>query len=210
MGRVPHRNRVTPFGEIVATPARGLLFGNRGVLHDRGRRMVREWQVRRWIACRLSFRGWHREVMPPGHYTGLFFLDEATSLAAGHRPCAECRHADYQAYRAAWISSHGDAPVRADDMDRALHAERLDAATRSKRTHPASLASLPDGSMFADGDAAWLVLGDRLLRWTPFGYVQRRERPRRATVAVLTPTSTVEVIRAGYRPDLHPTARVDE
>jgi hypothetical protein len=206
---VPYRNRVTPFGHIVATPARGLLFGNRGVLHDRDRRLVREWQVRRWITCLLSFRGRHREVMPPGHYTGLFFLDEATSFAAGHRPCAECRHADYQAFRAAWMSSHGGGLVRADDMDRVLHAERLDPTTRSKRTHRARLASLPDGVMLAQGDEAWLVFGDRLLRWTPFGYDAVRERPSRGTFPVLTPPSTVAVIRAGYRPDVHPTAPIE-
>lgn len=204
---MPLRNRVTPFGDIVATPARGLLFGNRGVLHDRDGRLTREWQVRRWITCLLSFRGRHRDVMPPWHYTGLFFLDEATSLAAGHRPCAECRHADYQAFRSRWAETHGGGPVRADDMDRVLHAERLDPAARSKRTHPVKLRVLPGGAMIAEGDAAWLVLGDRLVRWTPFGYDEVRERPRGGTATVLTPPSTIDVIRAGYAPGVHPTAQ---
>jgi hypothetical protein len=123
---MPRRNRVTPFGDIVATPARGLVFGNRGVLHDPDGRLVRAWQVRRWLACELEFRGRHRKQMRPGHYTELYFLDEATALAAGHRPCSECRHADYLRFREAWMDTHAGGPVRADDMDRILHEERVE------------------------------------------------------------------------------------
>jgi hypothetical protein len=204
---VPLQNRVTPFGEIVATPARGLLFGNRGILHDGDRRIVRRWQSRRWIACRLEFRGWHREPMPvsPIRYTGLFFLDEATSLAAGHRPCAECRHEDYVRFRAAW--SDGGGVPRADDMDRILHDERLDPGRgRAKRTHPARIESLPDGAMVAVDGTAWLVRGRELLRWTPLGYTDRSRRPRSGAATLLTPPTTVDAITAGYAPGLHPTA----
>jgi hypothetical protein len=96
---VPLQNRVTPYGEIVALPDRGLVMGNRGILHDDARHIVRSWQVRRWIACRIAFRGRRRQLMQPHSYTELFFLDEATAFSAGHRLCAECRHADYQRFK---------------------------------------------------------------------------------------------------------------
>ncbi len=205
---MPLQNRVNPFGEIVATAARGLLFGNRGILHDQDRRIVRRWQSMRWIACRLEFRGWYHGPMPvsPLRYTGLFFLDEATSLAAGHRPCAECRHEDFVRFRQAW-SGPGDVPARADDMDRVLHAERLEPGRgRPKQTHPARTESLPDGAMVAVDGEPWLVLGRELVRWTPFGYTDRAKRPRSGQARLLTPPSTVEAIRAGYEPCLHPSA----
>jgi hypothetical protein len=204
---MPLQNRVTPFGDIVATPARGLLFGNRGILHDHDRRIIRRWQSRRWIACRLQFRGWHREPMPvsPIRYTGLFFLDEATSFAAGHRPCAECRREDFGRFRDAW--SGAEAPARADDMDRVLHAERLlPGRSRVKQTHLGRIESLPDGAMIAVEGAPWLVLGSELLLWTPFGYTDRRPRPRSGAATLLTPPSTIGVIEAGYAPGLHPSA----
>ncbi len=205
--RVPLRNRVTPFGEIIATPARGLLFGNRGIIHDDDRRIVRPWQVRRWIACRLAFKDWYHEPMriPARSYTGLFFLDEATSLAAGHRPCAECRHADFIRFRDAFAEATGT-PPRADDIDRVLHAERLEAGRRTKRTHAEPFAGLPDGTFVAESGHAWLVLGRELLAWSPSGYGDRRRRPRAGSATVLTPASTVSAIRTGYEPAVHPTA----
>ena len=122
---MPLQNRVTPFGAIVAVEERGLLMGNRGILHDDARRIVRPWQVKRWIACRTEFRGRWRPVMQPRTWTELFFLDEATAFAAGHRPCAECRHADYQRFKAAWAVCSG-AAASADQMDAVLHGDRLD------------------------------------------------------------------------------------
>jgi hypothetical protein len=203
---VPHRrNRVTPFGDIIATPERGLLFGNRGVLHDEHGRLVRDWQVRRWLACRLAFRGRWRPPMQPGRYAGLFFLDEVTALAAGHRPCAECRREDYERFRGAWMHAHPDTPARADDMDRALHGERLDGAGR-KRTHAMPPAGVPDGAMIALDDRPWLVIGETLLAWSLAGYTERIAASTAATVAVLTPPSTLAVIRGGYSPALHPSA----
>jgi len=206
---VPLQNRVTPFGDIVATPARGLLFGNRGILHDQDRRIVRRWQSRRWIACRLEFRGWHREPMSvsPIRYTGLFFLDEATSLAAGHRPCAECRREDFVRFREAWGGAEAPSPARADDMDRVLHTERLlPGRSRAKRTHSDWIESPPDGAMVAVDGEPWLVLGRQLLLWTPFGYTDRVPRPRSGRATLLTPRSTVAAIAAGYAPGLHPSA----
>jgi hypothetical protein len=199
------QNRVTPFGEIVADPARGTWLGNRGVLHDERRTIRRPWQVRRWIICQLEFRGRHREVMRPGRWTKLFFLDEATAFAAGHRPCGECRHADFRRFRDLWSAVHPEDGPGVDPMDRRLHAERL-AGRVGKRTHPAELADLPDGAFIAIEGAAWLVHGGALRLWTPAGYGDRRPRPARAAVDLLTPPGTVAVFRAGYRPHVHPTA----
>jgi hypothetical protein len=202
---VPLRNRVTPFGEIVAMPGRGLLMGNRGILHDAERRIVRDSQVRRWIACVLQFRGRQRQVMQPGSYTELFFLDDAAAMAAGHRPCAECRHADYVRFVDLWRQVNGSA-TSADAIDRVLHAERRLGPWR-KRTFDGDLANLPDGAYVALDERAWLVKGDDLLAWSADRYAERRPRssaPRQVTV--LTPRSLVELLRTGYQPLLHSTA----
>jgi len=205
---MPLQNRVTPYGEIVAIPERGLLMGNRGILHDEGRRIVRSWQVRRWIACLTEFRGRHRDVMRPHSYTELFFLDEATAFAAGHRPCAECRHADYRRLLAAWAGSVGG-PTNADHIDAVLHAERLEGrgAGKRKRTHDEQLAALPDGAMISLDGSAWLLWRGRLLQWSPAGYQAQRPLPPAATrVEVLTPSSLVAVLRAGYQLLVPPSA----
>lgn len=202
---MPLQNRVDPFGEIFADPARGLWVGNRGVLHDEGRTIRRPWQVRRWITCRLEFRGRHREVMSPRTWTELFFLDEATAFAAGHRPCGECRNADYRRFRELWGAIHPADAFGADWIDQRMHSERL-VGRSGKRTAPAELADLPGGTFIAEGGRPWLVHGGSLLAWTPSGYVERRPRPRHRQVDLLTPPSVVAVFRAGYRPQLHPTA----
>jgi hypothetical protein len=199
--REPLQNRVTPFGDIVAAEGRGLFMGNRGVLHDAHRRLVRFSQVRRWIICRLEFRGRRRRIMTPGSYTELFFLDEAAALAAGHRPCAECRHDDYVRYRDAWAAVHRGVTPTADDMDRALHGERL-AAPGIKRTYRERVSALPDGVYVEIEGAAWLLWMGAAHRWSAAGYVERRRRPRGAGT-VLTPPSTVAIIDAGYRPHVH-------
>ena len=202
------QNRVTPFGEIVACGGRGLVMGNRGILHDDHRRIVRSSQVRRWIACLTEFRGIRRVVMRPHSYTELFFLDEATSFAAGHRPCAECRRDDYRRFCGYWAACFGQ-PVGADLIDRQLHRDRL-AGRAIKRTYRAALADLPDGAYIADADRAWLVLGDELFAWSPIGYVDRRKRPAIQEVEVLTLRSTIVVLVAGYRPAIHPSAHAGE
>jgi hypothetical protein len=202
---VPHRNRVTPFAEVIETPARGLLYGNRGVLHDDVGRIVRNWQVKRWIACVLEFKGRRRPLLRPGRFTELFFLDEATALAAGHRPCAECRRADFNRFRDAWGDTHPRASLGVDDIDRVLHLERV-GPDRGKRLHDAVLGDLPDGSMIAEGPHAWLVFGNELLAWSPFGYGSRRQADAMSAVRTLTPPSIIEIIRAGYTPTFHPTA----
>jgi hypothetical protein len=209
---VPRQNRVTPFGDLVAVPERETFMGNRGVLHDAAGHIKRPWQVRRWIVCVLEFRGRKRAVMTPGRYTELFFLDEATALAAGHRPCAECRHARFLAFCHAWgtaLSVDGKSPrPSADEIDRRLHAERL-ARDGSKRSVLAALDDLPDGvfvTAAGSREQAYLVWGESLLAWSPGGYRERRPRPRGEEVQVLTPPSTVRTIRAGYVPEVHPSA----
>jgi hypothetical protein len=189
---VPHRNRVTPYGEIVATPERGTLMGNRGVLHADDGSHRRDWQVRRWIACRLEFKDRHREIRRPRRWTELFFLDEATALAAGHRPCAECRREDYRRWQAAWPGPD----VSADAMDHVLHGDRL--AGGEKRTYEARLGDLPGGAMVERAGQAWLLADGSLLPWTPGGYGDPQPAAARETVTVLTPAVTVAVLRAGY------------
>ena len=201
---MPRQNRVTPRGSFIATAARGTLMGNRGCLHSDDGRILRAWQVRRWITCVLSFRGRWRFVMPPGRWTALFFLDEATALAAGHRPCAECRRDDYRRFRDAFLAAHAGHPPGADPMDLTLHAARVD-ERRMKRTYEAPAASLPNGTFVEIGGQPWLVQGDRLLAWTPSGYAELRARPT-GHVTVLTPRPTVAAIRAGYMPGVHPSA----
>jgi hypothetical protein len=197
---MPLRNRVTPLGELVADPARGLVYGNRGCLHDARGEIRRVYATRRWIACRLEFKGRRRPLLRPGRFTELFFLDEATAFAAGHRPCAECRRADYDRFRAL-LGEPG-----ADALDDRLHAERLDG--RARRLHAAPLDELPDGAFVLRDGAPWLVRGGELRRWTPNGYAERA--PRRAgTATLLTPPSLVAVLRAGWAgavPLLHPSA----
>jgi hypothetical protein len=197
------QNRVTPFGDVVALPGRGTMMGNRGILHDSERRCVRAWQVKRWITCVLEFRGRHREVMTPHRYTELFFLDEAAAFAAGHRPCRECRYADYRRFQSFWIACHGE-PANADATDQRLHADRLDG--KKKRVYVADIASLPDGTYIVFEDRAWLVRGNRLHAWSDAAYREHRARPTRGDAAVLTPRSIVDLLRAGLRPEFHPSA----
>jgi hypothetical protein len=201
----PLRNRVTPAGELIATEHRGTMYGNRGVLHNDDLVVVRRHQVRRWLVCVLDFRGRHRQIMQPRRYTELFFLDEAVALAAGHRPCAECRHADYQAFRTAWTAALAlPAKPGADDIDLVLHGQRCPVGG-VRSTYPAPLRDLPDGVFIAADGEHWLLHGGRLHLWTPAGYTSRRglfDGP----AAVLTPRSTVDTIRTGYRPAVHRSA----
>lgn len=201
---MPLQNRVTPYGQIVALPGRGLVVGNRGVLHDDHKLLVRPWQVHRWIACRLEWKGIRRVVMRPHSWTELFFLDEATAFAAGHRPCAECRRADYRRFKSIWRACFGD-PVSADIMDDAIHAHRIE--KRKKVTYRDVIDELPDGTYVDVDGGAWLVLGSSLLAWSDTGYAVRRSRPAGIEISVLTPRPIVSVIRAGYVPEVHPSAR---
>ncbi|MDR3633233.1 MAG: hypothetical protein P4L84_05300 [Isosphaeraceae bacterium] len=206
---MPRQNRVTPSGTIIAVPERGTLMGNRGILHNADGQIRRPWKEKRWLICMLEFNGRQRQVMAPNRYTELFFLDEATALAAGHRPCFECRRARFLAFRDAWATgNHPAVPpetIKAGMIDERLHAERLGPG-RSKRTFPANVDDLPDGVLITRPDesgGAYLVWGEHLLAWSPGGYAERRQRPTAATFSVLTPRSTVAAIRAGYQLDVH-------
>jgi hypothetical protein len=206
---MPLQNRVTPLGELVAHPARGLVYGNRGCLHDTQGVIRRPYAGKRWIACRLAFKGWRRgDLLQPRRFTELFFLDEATAMAAGHRPCALCRREDYRRFAALWRSAH-PGPSGADEIDACLHQERLEPGTRGRRLHRAALADLPDGTFVLHEGAPWLVRGDRLLRWTPAGYAGAIQRPRGRTRDLITPPSLVAALAAGWDPVvplLHPSA----
>jgi hypothetical protein len=207
---MPLQNRVSPAGEIFADPARGTFMGNRGgAIHDDQRRIVRQYASRRWIACVLEFRGRRRTVMSPGRYTELFFLDEAVALAAGHRPCAECRRQRFNAFKDAWLRSgnprEGDS-VFADAIDAELHPARI-GRRREKVTYRAALKSLPDGCFVRFGDADWLRWEDALFRWSPAVYVEKRRRVGDSTVTVLTPLPIVRCLATGYRPEIHSSVR---
>lgn len=195
------QNRVTPFGDVEADPARGTLMGNRGCLVRAEGELVRQWQVQRWITCVLEFKGRRRHpLMRAGQYTELFFLDEATACAAGHRPCHECRRADAREFHAAWRDHHPE-DERLPDLDARLHHERTAGALPTARC-----AELPDAAMVRWGGRAWVVTGGTVRAWTHAGYTDERAPPSEP-VTVLTPPSTVEVLRTGWRPAVHPSAR---
>jgi len=209
---MPLQNRVTPQGDFIAVEVRGLFMGNRGGrLHDPVARTLgrRRMVSRRWITCVLDFKGRRREVWGRS-YTELFFLDEVTALAAGHRPCVECRRAAANAFRSAYCEGNGlaAATISFDEIDRRLHAERAERREGhlAARRHEADIASLPDGAIIDDGEQTLAVRGGKLLVWTPSGYAAGRVRAQRGTVSVLTPPSTIAALVAGYRPVWHPTA----
>ena len=203
---MPLQNRVSPFGELFAVPARGLFMGNRGGrFHTEAKTLTtRRWVSRQWICCVLDFKGRRRDVWGR-FYTELFFLDEPTAFAAGHRPCFECRRKDAEAFAQAWRKARKlGARPRAGDMDDVLHGERL--RGRAKRQHRRNIDALPDGAFVVLAGEACAVRGDALLRWTPRGYAERKPRPCRIAVDVLTPPAILAVLSAGYRPRWHPSA----
>lgn len=205
-GKSPRQNRVTPEGEIIIHSARGLFMGNRGCLHDNDGQLGRaRWRSTTWIVCRLEFKGRRREIMAPGRYTELFFLDEAVALAAGHRPCAECRREDYKRFVAGWAEGHSSSLPASNEMDRVLHESRIDRVAKRQRTFRAEARHLPDGVFIRSQDTAVprLVLGDRLIPFEDYAYGHPIPRPPDEKVDVLTPAPTVAAMRAGYTPRLH-------
>jgi hypothetical protein len=196
-------------GELIATPERGLVYGNRGCLHDEHGEIRRRYPTKRWIACRLSFRGRRRSpLMAPGRFTELFFLDEATAMAAGHRPCAECRRGDYNRFGALWAGLHPD-QVGADAIDAQLDEERLVLGTRERRLKECRYSELPDGAFVLEAGGPHLVLGRRLLTWSPGGYRDGHRRPTNDRATVITPPSLLSILRSGWSPSvplLHPSS----
>jgi hypothetical protein len=202
---MPLQNRVTPTGEIITTPHRGLLVGNRGIIHDPASKTLlkKRWSTPAWLACVLEFRGRRRKVMARQSWTELFFLDEATAFAAGHRPCFYCRRADANRFRAAWEQGNGVKDVLAPEMDAVLHRERF-ASSGKLHPLPMKIEKLPDGTMVQDGDDSFLIAGGRALKWSPAGYTRTTRVLHHAKL--LTPPSTVRAFAAGYRPLLHSSA----
>ena len=201
------QNRVTPFGEVVAIPQRGLFTGNRGIIHDPATKTLlsRRWAGKAWITCTCEYKGAHRDPMATQSWTELFFFDEAVALAAGHRPCFLCRREAALGFQAAWSTATGEALPPVGRMDALLHNERLNG--KAKRLHPFSgqAADLPDGAVVVDGQTALTVSAGRLFAWSPAGYSLATASNR--IEALLTPPSTLAALRAGYQPVLHPSIR---
>ncbi len=208
---MPRQNRVTPFSTLIATPARGTLTGNRGCLHDEHGQIRRSYLGQRWIICLLEFKGRKRAIMQPGHYTELFFLDEATALAAGHRPCAECQRDRFNLFRECWARGNpefaGATRVAATVIDAKLHQERTATASDHWRLGD-SVDELPDGTFVTDDERnAYLVLNHQLLHWGPASYDDLATQTINYPVRVLTPASTVLALAAGYPVKVHVSAR---
>jgi hypothetical protein len=203
---MPLQNRVTPTGDIIATPHRGLFTGNRGIIHDPATKTLlrKRWSSPAWLTCTCEFRGRRREVMATQSWTELFFLDEATALAAGHRPCFYCRRDDANRFRAAWEKGNRVHDVRMHDIDTVLHHERLDHGKKRLHALLVPLDQLPDGAMVLLHEESFLVMQGRAFLWSPAGYTAVERQLGEA--ALLTPPSTLRTLNAGYRPVLHPTA----
>jgi hypothetical protein len=202
---MPLQNRVTPSGDIVATPHRGLFTGNRGIIHDPATKtLTRRWTSKAWITCVCEFRGRRREVMGGRSWTELFFLDEATAFAAGHRPCFYCRRDDANRFRAAWQAGNNVTGILAPEMDAVLHRERLSGGNKRLQELPAPIGQLPDGTMVAFDGESYVVARGRPLRWSFEGY--HRVDMDEAAAMLLTPPSTLRALGAGYKPLLHPSA----
>ena len=203
--RMPLQNRVTPIGDIVATPHRGLFTGNRGIIHDPATKTLlnKRWSSPAWITCLCEFRGWRRPVMGRRSWTELFFLDEATAFAAGHRPCFFCRRDDAKRFRSCWESGNGVSDIRAKEIDAVLHQERLERGRKRLHPLPMPVAQLPDGAMVQRGENSFLIVQGRALQWSMVGYGRVDQKIN--DVMLLTPPSTLRTIAAGYRPVLHPS-----
>src|SRR3569832_576957 len=207
---MPLQNRVTPSGEIIATPHRGMFTGNRGIIHDPATRTLlrKRWSSPAWLTCVCEFRGRRRAVMARRSWTELFFLDEATALAAGHRPCFYCRRDDANRFRAAWEQGNGTRSRRVPEIDAVLHRERLDHGKKRLHPLPVPINRLPDGTMVQAGDESFLVLQGRALQWSPGSYGDARTLTDDAML--LTPPSAVRALQAGYDVVLHPSAQTHE
>lgn len=183
-----------------------MFTGNRGIIHDPATRTLlkKRWSSPAWITCLCEFRGWRRPVMARRSWTELFFLDEATAFAAGHRPCFFCRRDDANRFRAAWENGNGVSKVSAKAMDAQLHLERLDHGRKRLHALQGPLADLPDGAMVQRGEESFLITKGRPLLWSPAGYA--RTQHKLESPMLLTPPSALRALSAGYQPALHPTA----
>lgn len=194
------QNRVDPFGNLIRTPMRGAWMGNRGVIHNERKEIVRPFKIKPWIICRLQFKGRHRQVMTPNRWTELFFLDEATAFSAGHRPCAECRREDYNRFKQFWLKGNPeygfDLKTPIAMIDEVMHRERIN-KDKSKVTYLSTVSQLPDGAFISYQNEPYLIENGKIHHWTPFGYDAAIDLPV-STIEVLTPRSLVNTIAAGY------------
>lgn len=197
---MPLQNRVSPSGELLTDHARGSWLGNRGALHNEKKEIVRPWKHKNWVLCELSYKDRRREVFSPNSYSELFFLDEATGLAAGHRPCATCRRLRFNEFKQAWNAAQ-QGELKVDEIDKILHQDRA-ARGGIKVTYIDMLLNLPDGVFIEQEGKPWLVWGNELHEWRPDGYRARTKICGDLNVTVLTPKSIVEVINAGYIPQV--------
>ncbi|MET3875318.1 hypothetical protein [Chitinophaga sp. OAE865] len=199
------QNRVDPFGNIIRTSARGLFMGNRGVLHNENQEIIRSYKIKTWITCVLAFKNRRRTVMAPNRYTELFFMDEATSFAAGHRPCFECRKAAAQQFKLLWLQGNPDKGLNEKtpigEIDNILHTERID-KHHLKVTYEENPQTLPDGTFVNIEGAPYLLRKGLLYLWSPFGYATEIHVPEGGKLSVLTPPSIVNAFRAGYVPQM--------
>lgn len=206
--RPPLQNRVDPWGQLQPVRARGSMMGNRGILHH-GQQIVRQWRTQAWVTCTLAESFQKRSPFSPGTYSELFFLDEATAYAAGHRPCRTCQRPRHDAFNTKWTAANAPGAGRPrlpiTDIDRALHAERT-RPDKGKRTYTASVADLPCGTFFEHEGHARLVWPTGVLVWSFLGYTKGDPLAPDTQVEVLTPRSIVQLFRAGFRPEVHPSA----
>lgn len=199
------QNRIDPFGNIIKTSARGAWMGNRGILHDEHQQVLRPFKLKAWLICLLHFKDRHREVMAPNRYTELFFFDEATAFAAGHRPCFECRRKDFEHFKSAWIKGNPEygfsERTSINEIDKILHKERIDSKGQ-KVTHQDDIKDIPDGAFISIDDKPYLLANRMLHAWSPSGYDKGMPIPAIREVTVLTPASTVNAFKAGYMPQI--------
>jgi hypothetical protein len=197
------QNRVDPCGQLIKTKARGAWMGNRGVLHNHAQEILRPFKLKAWITCRLEFKARRRPIMAPDRWTELFFLDEATAFAAGHRPCCECRRDDFNRFKHAWLKGNPEynfnEKTSIREIDKILHQERI-GRDQSKITFEANTADLPDGSFVLFNQSPFLVFDNKLFQWSPSGYEKGIALPEIDVLPVLTPKSVVNAFRAGYAP----------
>jgi len=207
---MPYRNRVDPWGQLHAVPARGTLLGNRGIIHNSAQEIVARWRAQAWITCRLEWKGWRRPIMRPGSWTELFFLDEATAFAAGHRPCAACRRERFNEFKTAWLAANPETTLsvtpRITEIDTILHRERIRKGG-IKVTCKDELRNIPDGAMVEVNTIAYVLWNRQLLQWSFEGYTRSETSPSPSRrVRILTPASIVQMFRGGFRPDVHASA----
>ena len=206
---MPLQNRVNPFSTLISTPERGAWTGNRGVIHNERKEIIRNHAVKYWITCVLNYKDAQRSVMSPNRWTELFFLDEATAFAAGHRPCGFCRHTDFKRFKDLWLKANGEqhgltTKTKMDIIDAIIHQERLD-KNGSQKTFKSTLNALPDGTFITldEVDKAYLWFEQNLYEWSFSGYTKVSQFDKNQEVTVLTPLSYVAVFKAGYVPEVH-------